>query len=853
MATQDRRPRFYEGQYLAADDLDAIVEYFRAGDARHALAGHTWGIAVGLDLLEKNAPGQPDRKEVVLQPGFAWDGFGRPLVVAQPERLSESLFEGIAYNAAIDDPALPGGPLGRLVKVWLSYREISAKPPAPGFESCVTDDQSARVRETFELVAGEFPDLSQQRANVAIGPERVEATQAVRHFDPTAQRVWDASIPHQEFPSAARPPRWLVPVGYVRWVAGDGVPGYFLKREKVSSDNVLDRIRVFRRYVGVVAETMEAPAGVLVLRRRGDQPDAPHRFRRLLSSQGVAALLSDLVWVEGNLRVEGDAKLAAGKLLLRDADGLTQNTPLYVSRHGDDPPGGAPGNRELRVAIGGDAQLDNRFLVGPEKVTAGVTEVLPNLVVVSGRPAPLTGGVVGVNVAAPARTLHVRGDRIRLESTDQAKRVDLRADGPAVDLHSETSKLFIHASGPSASGQNHVVINTQKPAEGHVGIGTASPAHGLDVKARSINLGLDEDGGGRMLLRHDAGNQVLVEATNSGGAGPATELRLGAPAGANLPLLAGYADTTYLKGRLGVNVAAPAVQLHVRGPRVRVESIDSLRILEMRTDGSHVDIETRTGHLYLRSTVAGGPANNNIIMNPDVGDGAVAIGTHAPFAKLHVSGNAVVTGDVGIGTVAPQAKLHVAGDFVRVNGAASQQAYIGADAVGTDIQVGSFNPGIPSVHFWNAGYAGWMDLRSRDVRCRELFWEAETHVSDLRLKTAVEPMIGVLDRVCRLRGVSFEWRQPAAKTAGQPRTRRDAAPRPTGRQLGLIAQEVREIFPEIVRKAGDDDDLGISMTSLFPLLIEAVKELKGQVDDLREEVKALSTARTAKPDKQKKG
>ena len=851
MATQDRRPRFYEGQYLAADDLDAIVEYLRAGDARHALAGHTWGIALGLDLVEKNAPGPPDRKEVVLQPGFAWDGFGRPLVVMQPERLSESLLEGIAYNAAIDDPALPGGPVGRLVKVWLNYREIKAQPPAPGFETCATDDQNARVRETFELVAGEFPETSLQRANVAIGPESVEASRALRQFDAAAPRLWDTSVPHQTFPSAARPPRWLVPVGYVRWVAGDGVPGYFLRRDKVASDNVLDAIRGFRRHVGVVAETMEAPAGVILLRRRGDQPDAPHRFRRLLSSHGAAALLTDLVWVEGNLRVEGDAKLAGGKLLLRDADGLDQNTPLYLARHGDDSPGGTAGQRELRVAIGGHAQRDNRLVVGPDRVTAGVTEILPNLVVVSGRPAPLTGGVVGVNVAAPERSLHVRGDRVRLESNDMAKRLDLRADGSAVDMHSETSKLFIHASGPAASGQNHVVFNTQKPAEGNVGIGTASPAHGLDVKARSINLGLDEDGGGRALLRHDAANQVLVEATNSGGAGPATELRLGGPAGANLPLLAGYADTTYLKGRLGVNVATPAVQLHVRGPRVRVESTDSLRVLELRTDGSHVDVETRTGHLYLRSAVAAGAANNNIVMNPDALDGSVAIGTHVPVAKLHVAGSAVVTGNVGIGTVTPQEQLHVAGNFVRVDGAANQQAYIGADAVGTDIQVGSFNAGIPSVHFWNAGYSSWMDLRSRDIRCRELFWEDETHVSDLRLKTAIEPMTGVLDRVCRLRGVSFEWRPPAATPESEERGRKDAAPRARRRQLGLIAQEVREVFPEIVRKV-DDEDLGISMTALFPLLLESIKELKAQVDDLRAQVKDLS-GKSEKQDKQKKG
>lgn len=850
MATQDRRPRFYEGQFLAADDLAAIVEYFRAGDARHALAGHTWGIALGLHLLEKNAPGAPNRKEVLLQPGFAWDGFGRPIVVTQPERLPESLFEGIAYNAAIDDPALPGGPPGRLVKVWLNYRETQAQRPAPGFETCAADGQNARVREGFELVAGEFPAGPQQRADVTIGPVSVEATRAVREFDPAAPLLWDASVPHQTFPTA-RPPRWLLPVGYVRWVAGDGLPGYFLDRLHVTSDNVPDRIRGFRRYVGVVAEEVQAAAGVIVLRRRGDQPDAAHRFRRLLSSQSAASLLTDLVWVEGNLRVEGDAKLARGKLVFRDADGLHQGTPLYLARHGDDPVGGAAGARELRVAIGGDAQRDNRLLVGPEKIAGTTVDVLPNLAVVSGRPAPLVGGVVGVNVGAPERSLHVRGDRIRIESNDQAKRLDLRVDASAVDLHSETNKLYIHASGPAAGGHNHVVINAQKgTGDGNVGIGTATPVHGLDVKARSINLGLDEDGGGRMVLRHDAGHQVLVEGTNSAGAASTPELRFSGPAGANLPLLAGYADTTYLKGKLGVTVAAPAAdtQVHVRGTRIRLESNDSLRVVDLRADGSHVDLQTSTSHLYLRSTVTGGPASNHIVMNPGAADGLVGIGTAGPQAKLHVVGDAVVSGNVGIGTTAPQQKLHVAGAFLLVDGAGGEQAYIGGDAsAGGDVQIGSSNVAIERVHFWNTAYGSWMDLRTRDVRCRELFWEDETFVSDVRRKTDIQPVTGVLDRVCRLRGVSFEWRSPAATTRAPGRPAAGPTARSRARRLGLIAQEVGEVFPEIVRKV-DDDETGISMTALFPLLIESIKELKAEVDNLREQVKALSTTR-AEPTK----
>ncbi|HXJ09992.1 MAG TPA: hypothetical protein VNH12_10820, partial [Burkholderiales bacterium] len=97
MGAQDQRPRFYEGQYLGAQDLSAIVDYLRAADARHALGAHTWGIAIGLYLLERPAPGAADRREVILTPGVAWDGFGRAIVVTRPTRLPEELFATIPY------------------------------------------------------------------------------------------------------------------------------------------------------------------------------------------------------------------------------------------------------------------------------------------------------------------------------------------------------------------------------------------------------------------------------------------------------------------------------------------------------------------------------------------------------------------------------------------------------------------------------------------------------------------------------------------------------------------------------------------------------------------------------------
>ncbi|HEX2741097.1 MAG TPA: tail fiber domain-containing protein [Rubrobacter sp.] len=84
--------------------------------------------------------------------------------------------------------------------------------------------------------------------------------------------------------------------------------------------------------------------------------------------------------------------------------------------------------------------------------------------------------------------------------------------------------------------------------------------------------------------------------------------------------------------------------------------------------------------------------------------------------------------------------------------------------------------------------------------------------SDERLKKRVRSLDNVLDRLSRLRGVSFEWKKPEEQGGL------------TGTQLGLVAQEVEEVFPEWV----DTDQNGYKMLTIRgfeALTVEALKEL----------------------------
>ena len=91
-----------------------------------------------------------------------------------------------------------------------------------------------------------------------------------------------------------------------------------------------------------------------------------------------------------------------------------------------------------------------------------------------------------------------------------------------------------------------------------------------------------------------------------------------------------------------------------------------------------------------------------------------------------------------------------------------------------------------------------------------------SYTSDRRLKTDIEPITKPLDLVSKLNGVYFKWIE-------------DLRP-----GIGLIAQEVEEVIPEVVDWLPKTKDpiKGVDYSSLVALLIEAVKELSDKVTAL---------------------
>jgi hypothetical protein len=98
--------------------------------------------------------------------------------------------------------------------------------------------------------------------------------------------------------------------------------------------------------------------------------------------------------------------------------------------------------------------------------------------------------------------------------------------------------------------------------------------------------------------------------------------------------------------------------------------------------------------------------------------------------------------------------------------------------------------------------------------------------SDRRLKTHLDPLDSALDKVDELTGYNFDWRD---NDSVMPHKRGNT-------DVGVIAQEVEQVLPNAVKEFADGHSKGyksVSYDKLVPLLIEAIKDLRSQVNQLQ--------------------
>ncbi len=197
-------------------------------------------------------------------------------------------------------------------------------------------------------------------------------------------------------------------------------------------------------------------------------------------------------------------------------------------------------------------------------------------------------------------------------------------------------------------------------------------------------------------------------------------------------------------------------------------------------------------------------------------------------ASSSVRGNAfsvLKNANTGINVPAPQAALHIKGTT------ATFDSHLRLETFGssTDYMNLSYDG---STKFKNFGTNDEYQFRNDEnlIICRMLdngnmvIAGTLTQNSDARLKKNIHPLQNSLQKLLNIHGYHYNWRDTA---------------RTQQLQSGLLAQEIEQQMPELVSK--DEEGMSsVNYSGLIPYLVEAMKELKAENEQLKNEIEALN-------------
>lgn len=293
----------------------------------------------------------------------------------------------------------------------------------------------------------------------------------------------------------------------------------------------------------------------------------------------------------------------------------------------------------------------------------------------------------------------------------------------------------------------------------------------------------------------------------------------------NVALAQIYQDS---KGNVGIGTKIPRAELDLVGPGYP----SSFMFLD--ATGGNEDAGFR---LYRKGAVKWH------IFNSKSGDDAFYIDPEGAASGITVKKD----GNVGIGTTSPKRQLHlyspsVSSELIMENGegladyrkwnlyvdggAGKPQEFcirqLNESLTGGPIQFcinGSGNVGIgtqsPSEKLHIAGAA----LATQ--------WKTS---SDSRLKQDITPIDNALEKVSALRGVTFKWRTKEFPDRGLAE----------GTKVGLIAQEVEKVLPELV-STDHEGYKSVEYANMVAVLIEAIKEQQAQIKAQQTQIAELQS------------
>ena len=534
------------------------------------------------------------------------------------------------------------------------------------------------------------------------------------------------------------------------------------------------------------------------------------------------------------LQVNGDIKIGSGAGSGTDSNNMsiqvsnatygdTANLGLLVRNNGTNGQfaqiGFGYSESKCPVVIGsvttsGSSATKGDFVIGTRSTTTGSDAPTERMRIDS-------SGNVGIGTSTPSYPLDVVAS-VNADWITEFKNTNTAGNTYGVVINTLAGAGTYNLGCYTHTGNGFFVKNN-----GTVGIGTTSPDSVLEVVGPTTKTNLGT-----------VSNQTIT-CSGGGGVGEYNQIGFGYTAGDFSPGVIGYVTTNGAVSTLGALIFATRNSTTASAPteRMRIQSDGNVLIGTTGATNTRLKVATTTASEWACQITHSGTTPYGLAIDCANNAGVYALGVYTNTGTgLFVKND----GKVGIGTASPGVKLQVQHDqaaesnVIFMNNSTSAGA-----AIRLTLNVGNPAGDDPMISF-NIGDGGldWtMGVDNSDSDKFKISGGTDSHnpnlgtndqlvidssgnltmtgdviaYSDKKLKKNIKTLDG--SKVYKMRGVSFDRIDTGESSSG------------------VIAQEIQKIAPELISES--NETLGVAYGNISGYLIEAIKELKAEIEELK--------------------